>query len=29
MEKKTFSPPRGWQFQIFEVLPGLFLSKSS
>jgi protein-tyrosine phosphatase len=27
MEKKTFSPPRGWQFQIFEVLPGLFLSK--
>jgi hypothetical protein len=27
VEKKTLRPPEGWQFQAFEVLPGLFLAK--
>ena len=27
MEKKNIKPPEGWQFQAFEVLPGLFLAK--
>ena len=27
MEKKLRPPPAGWQFETFEVLPGLFLSK--
>jgi protein-tyrosine phosphatase len=27
VEKKYLKPPEGWQFETFEVLPGLFLSK--
>lgn len=27
MEKKIHPPPEGWEFETFEVLPGLFLSK--
>ena len=27
MEKRIHPPPAGWQFETFEVLPGLFLSK--
>ncbi|HEX2025172.1 MAG TPA: dual specificity protein phosphatase family protein [Actinomycetota bacterium] len=27
MEKKAFHPPEGWRFEIFEVIPGLYLSK--
>jgi protein-tyrosine phosphatase len=27
VEKKNIKPPEGWQFQAFEVLPGLFLAK--
>lgn len=27
MEKKNVKLPEGWQFETFEVLPGLFLSK--
>jgi protein-tyrosine phosphatase len=27
VEKKIHPPPEGWQFETFEVVPGLFLSK--
>jgi protein-tyrosine phosphatase len=28
VEKRIHPPPEGWQFEIFEVLPGLLLSKA-
>lgn len=27
MEKRILPPPDGWRFEVFEVLPGLLLSK--
>jgi protein-tyrosine phosphatase len=27
VEKRIIPPPEGWKFEVFEVLPGLFLSK--
>jgi hypothetical protein len=27
VEKRSIKPPEGWQFQAFQVLPGLFLAK--